>query len=117
MLLVPEEFTARWLGCAQPWRPLIEAAAVGLAGPFEAVVTTDSAAEAVGVLSLGPAEIEAVNIAAGSADRWHFDAIDTEDVEPALNYLFSVWGRPTQSAHSPKTERRTSAFGQTRDPR
>ena len=95
---VPSDFIARWLGCDQPWRPLLEAAAINLVGPFEAVATTDSGASAFGVLALTPAEIESVNITAGAKDRWFFDAVDAQDVQPALTYLESVWGRPLSSA-------------------
>lgn len=95
---VPEEFTARWLGCNQPWRPLQEAAEAGLVGPFDAVVTTDSAGEMFGVLAMGSEDIAAVNITAGSQDRWHFDAVAAEDISPVLEHLILVWGRPTQSA-------------------
>ncbi|MFA5710755.1 hypothetical protein [Mycolicibacterium sp.] len=94
---VPDAFASRWLGCDQPWRPLLEAAGVGLVGPFDAVVATDPAAESQGVLTLGPAEIGAVNIAAGSQDRWEFDSVDPEDVRGLLELLASSWGRPVQS--------------------
>ena len=95
---VPSDFIARWLGCDQPWRPLLEAAAINLVGPFEAVATTDSGAAAFGVLALTTEQIESVNITAGAKDRWFFDAVDAEDVQPALAYLESVWGRPLSSA-------------------
>jgi len=95
---VPSDFIARWLGCDQPWRPLLEAAAINLVGPFEAVATTDSGAAAFGVLALTPEQIESVNITAGAKDRWFFDAVDAEDVQSALTYLESVWGRPLSSA-------------------
>jgi hypothetical protein len=92
--LVPSDFIARWLGCDQPWRPLLEAAALDLMGPFDTVVTTDSGASAFGVLTLTQEQITAVNIAAGSKDRWHFDAVDAADVQPAMDYLESTWGKP-----------------------
>ncbi len=96
--MVPSDFIARWLGCDQPWRPLLEAAALDLVGPFEAVATTDSGAAAFGVLALTQEQIESVNITAGAKDRWFFDAVDVDDVKPALSYLESVWGRPLSSA-------------------
>ena len=96
--LVPDDFTARWLGCDQPWRPLLEAAPVGLVEDFEVVVTTDATAETSGVLVLTPEQIAGVNIAAGSAERWSFDAVDSDDVRPAMAYLESVWGRPAAPA-------------------
>ena len=93
---VPNDFIDRWLGCAQPWRPLLEAAALGLVGPFETVVTTDAGASVFGVLALTPEQIAAVNIAAGSKNRWQFDAVDAEDVDQVMSYLESVWGRPLE---------------------
>lgn len=95
---VPNDFIARWLGCEQPWRPLLEAAAVGLVGPFDTVVTTDADAAAFGVLALTQEQIEAVNISAGSKDRWFFDAVDPQDVRGAQQYLESLWGRPLSPA-------------------
>lgn len=98
MTLVPDSFVARWLGCSQPWRPLLEAAGLGLAGPFDAVVATDPDAEAQGVLVLGPAELDAVNITAGTSPRWNFDAIEAEDIDEVLALLRTVWGQPWKSA-------------------
>ena len=95
--VVPDDFINRWLGCSQPWRPLLEAAALDLVGPFETVVTTDAGASTFGVLTLTPEQVYAINIAAGSKDRWHFDAIDAKDVAPAADHLDSVWGRPLES--------------------
>ena len=95
---VSDGFTARWLGCDQPWRPLLEAVAIGAVGPFDAVVATDPEAARSGVLVLSEQEIDAVNIAAGSKDRWGFDAIDPEDIDDTLTYLSTVWGRPVQAA-------------------
>ena len=92
--LVPSDFIARWLGCEQTWRPLLEAAALDLVGPFDTVVTTDAGASAFGVMTLTQEQITAVNIAAGSKDRWHFDAVDAADVQPAMDYLESTWGKP-----------------------
>lgn len=92
--LVPDAFLMEWLGCDQPWRPLLKAAGLGLTGPFSAVVSTDPAAASRGVLVLGPAEIDAVNIAAGSQDRWCFDAVDIADIEDAVDLLRTVWGQP-----------------------
>lgn len=94
---VPDGFISRWLGCHQPWRPLLEAAGLGLVGPFDAVVATDPAAASQGVLVLGSDEVAAVNIAAGSQPRWSFDAVDSEDVHDALASLVSAWGPPRQS--------------------
>ena len=96
--LVPDDFIARWLGCAQPWRPLLEAAALDLAGPFDTVVTTDPGASAYGVLALTDEQINAVNIAAGSKDRWYFDAVDAEDVPQAMKDLEAMWGAPLTPA-------------------
>ena len=87
-----DTFIRRWLGCDQPWRPLLEAAALGLVDPFDTVVTTDEGASAYGVLALTEEQINAVNIAAGSKDRWHFDAVDADDVQPVMDWLGSVWG-------------------------
>jgi hypothetical protein len=98
--VVPDAFTARWIGYAQPWRPLLEAADNGLVGPFDAMVTTDPAGEAFGVLALGSEEIAAVNIAAGPQERWHFDAIDAEDTPAVLAHLVEMWGRPVQPAEA-----------------
>ncbi|MEN3225217.1 hypothetical protein PUR22_30740 [Mycolicibacterium porcinum] len=95
---VSDGFAARWLGCDQPWRPLLEAVAIGVVGPFDAVVATDPEAARSGVLVLSEQEIDAVNIAAGSKDRWGFDAIDPEDIDDTLTYLSTVWGRPVQAA-------------------
>lgn len=92
--LVPSDFISRWLGCDQTWRPLLEAAALDLVGPFDTVVTTDAGASAFGVMTLTQEQITAVNIAAGSKDRWHFDAVDAADVQPAMDYLTSTWGKP-----------------------
>lgn len=94
--LVPDAFLNEWLGCDQPWRPLLKSAGLGLAGPFNAVVSTDPDAASRGVLVLGPDEIAAVNIAAGSADRWEFDAVDTADIEDAVELLRVVWGQPSE---------------------
>jgi hypothetical protein len=94
---VPDDFMLRWLGCDQPWRPLLEAAGLGMVGPFDAVVATDPAAGTHGVLVLTAEEVDAVNITGGSAQRWELDAIDVGDVDDVVAYLCQVWGRPVQA--------------------
>jgi hypothetical protein len=94
---VPDDFMLRWLGCDQPWRPLLEAAGLGMVGPFDAVVATDPAAGTHGVLVLTTEQVDAVNITGGSAQRWELDAIDVGDVDDVVAYLCRVWGRPVQA--------------------
>lgn len=94
---VPDEFVSRWIGCDQPWRPLLEAAGQRMVGPFDAVVATDPDAESQGVLALTAEQVDAVNIAAGSAQRWELDSIDADDVDDVVAYLCQVWGRPVQA--------------------
>lgn len=91
--LVPDGFIARWLGCDQPWRPLLEAAELNLAGPFTAVVSSDTGAAAFGVLTLDTDRLAAVSPAVGARPRWEFGTVEPGDTEPALTYLTSVWGR------------------------
>lgn len=92
--MVPDEFIVRWLGCDQPWRALLEAAGQRFVGPFDAIAATDPAAEPQGVTVLTDAQIDAVNIAAGNADRWDFDAVHEADIADALTALTVVWGAP-----------------------
>lgn len=92
---VPDEFVSRWIGCEQPWRPLLDAIERRYVGPFDAIVTTDPEAASHGVLVLTDEQIGAVNIAACSAPRWEFDAVDAADVDDVLTYLCQVWGPPT----------------------
>ncbi|CPW71601.1 hypothetical protein [Mycobacteroides abscessus] len=97
--VVPDSFVERWLGCDQPWRPLLDAAALGLVAPFDSVVSSDpSAAQQPDVLVLGAQELAEVNVLPGSQPRTEVDAIDTEDVDPVIEYLLRLWGAPRATA-------------------
>jgi hypothetical protein len=91
---VPDEFIARWIGCDQPWRALLEAVGQRFVGPFDAIVATDPDAEPHGVMALTGEQIDAVNIAAGTAERWDFDAVHETDIADAITALTVVWGAP-----------------------
>lgn len=93
--VVPDGFVDRWLGCAQPWRPLLTAAEVGLIAPLDSVVSTDLSAAQEGVLVLTAADVDEVNVAPATMDRHTFDAVDVDDVETVFEYLCGVWGRPS----------------------
>lgn len=93
--LVPDRFVDRWLGCAQPWRPLLAAAEVGLIAPLDSLVSTDLSAAQQGVLVLSAADVDEVNAAPATTERHAFDAIDTDDIEAVFDYLCGVWGRPS----------------------
>ena len=90
-----DRFVDRWLGCDQPWRPLLAAAEVGLIAPLDSVVSTDLSAAQQGVLALSGADIDEINAAPANTPRHAFDAIDADDVNGAFEYLCSVWGRPS----------------------
>lgn len=97
--VVPDSFVDRWLGCDQPWRPLLDAVALGLVAPFDSVVSSDpSAAQQPDVLVLGAPEIAEVNVLPGSQPRTEVDAIDPEDVEPVIEYLLGLWSSPRATA-------------------
>lgn len=91
---VPDRFVRHWMGCSKPWRPLIAAAEMGLIAPLDSVVGTDPSAGQEGVLVLSPAEVDEVNAAPATRDRYNFDAIDIEDVDDAFEHLTAMWGRP-----------------------
>lgn len=96
---VPDSFIERWLACDQPWRPLLEAAALGLVAPFDSIVSTDPSAEhQPDVLVLGSADIAEVNVIPGSQARTEVDAIDADDIEAAIQYLLGLWGTPRAGA-------------------
>lgn len=92
---VPDRFVDRWLGCAQPWRPLLAAAEVGLIAPLDSLVSTDLSASQQGVLVLSAADVDEVNAAPATKERHAFDAIDTGDIEDVFDYLCGVWGGPS----------------------
>lgn len=97
--LVPDSFVQRWLGCDQPWRPLLDAVALGLVAPFDSVVSSDpSASQQPDVLVLGAHELAEVNVIPGSQARTEVDAIDTEDVDAVIEYLLRLWGAPRATA-------------------
>lgn len=97
--LVPDSFVQRWLGCDQPWRPLLDAVALGLVAPFDSVVSSDpSASQQPDVLVLGAQELAEVNVIPGSQARTEVDAIDTEDVDAVIEYLLRLWGAPRATA-------------------
>ena len=96
--MVPDAFVARWIGCDQPWRPLLEAAEIGLIPQLDSIVTTDESAGQLGVMVLGESDIAAVNITAGTHPRSDLDAVDVDDIDGVLQYLTTAWGRPTSTA-------------------
>lgn len=97
--VVPDSFIERWLACDQPWRPLLDAAALGLVAPFDSIVSTDpSAAQQPDVLVLDARDIAEVNVIPGSQARIDIDAIDADDVEPVIQYLLGLWGSPRATA-------------------
>lgn len=95
---VPESFVSRWLGCDQPWRPLLEAAELGIVEEFDAVVSTDTGGVTEQVLAVTDEQLSAVNASSGSQERWDIDAIDAEDLDPVLLALDQAWQRPRSSA-------------------
>lgn len=96
--MVPDAFVARWIGCDQPWRPLLEAAEIGLIPQLDSIVTTDESAGQLGVMVLGESDIASVNITAGAQPRSDLDAIDVGDIDSVVRYLTSTWGRPMSTA-------------------
>ncbi len=100
---VPDAFVGRWIGCDQPWRPLLDAVATGLVKPFDSVVCTDPSAQQHDVLVLGERELAAVNIIPGSQNRSTVDAVDPEDIDAVVKFLSSSWGQPVPSASDLET--------------
>ncbi|MCV7247688.1 OmpH family outer membrane protein [Mycobacterium koreense] len=104
VMSVPDAFIAHWLGCGQPWRPLLEAVGQRYVDGFDAIVTTDPTAESRGVLALDSQQIDAVNISAGTEDRGQVDAVDAADVDDVVAYLDAMWG-PADAAADELFER------------
>lgn len=92
---VPDSFVDRWLGCDQPWRPLLAAAELGSIAPLDSVVSTDASAGQEGVLVLSAADVAEVNVAPSTQQRHQFDAVELQDVDAVFTYLCGVWGQPT----------------------
>ncbi|KXO90981.1 hypothetical protein AXK58_21355 [Tsukamurella tyrosinosolvens] len=97
---VPTSFAQRWLGCAQPWRPLIDAVELGFIGELDAIVSTDPTAEAVGITVIDAASIDEINPFPASEHRVILDAVEADDADPVLALLVRQWGRPDESAVS-----------------